>query len=237
MDTSYRTIAVGLAGAILVGTIGASLASAAAHNPLAVTSEDAQSGRNLEAPPTWRARYDTGDAPERRHVVMRPGWHIHPGAAGIFWDPGRFAAGNYAISSTMFLFPAGSGDPPAQVDAPYGILFGGDSLDATDASYATFLVRNDGSFRVAEHRGAETRDIVGWSPHEAVATWSEGDQGTAKNDLVVDVADETVSFWINERQVASVAREVLPVEGVVGLRAGDGLSLHITDIVIGPNRR
>jgi hypothetical protein len=196
-----------------------------------------QSGRNLERPPNWQARYDSRDAAERQHVVMRPGWHIHPGAAGIFWDPGRSAAGNYAINSTIFLFPAGSGDPPARVEAPYGILFGGASLDAAARTYATFMVRNDGSFRVAEHRGSEIREIVGWSPSDAVVTWSEDDEGTAKNELGIDVADETVSFWINGQQVASVAREVLPAEGIVGLRAGDGLSLHITDIAIGPNRR
>jgi hypothetical protein len=38
-------------------------------------------------------------------------------------------------------------------------------------------------------------------------------------------------------QVASVPRSELPMEGIAGLRAGEGLSLHITDVAVGPNQR
>lgn len=196
-----------------------------------------QSGRNLETPPTWRARYDEGAAGGRVHVVMRPGWHINPGPAGIFWDAGRFAEGNFSISSTIFLFPAGTGDPPAQVDEPYGVLFAGVGLDAAAPVYVTFLLRNDGTFQVARHDGAATDELVGWSPHDAIVTWSEGDEGTARNTVVVDATEDTVTFWVNDEQVAALPRADVPVDGAVGLRAGAGLSLHITDLVIGPNRR
>jgi hypothetical protein len=196
-----------------------------------------QSGRNLEAPPTWQARYDDAAAGKRVHVVMRPGWHINPGPAGIFWDSSRFAEGNFSISSTIFLFPAGTGDPPAQVDAPYGVLFGGVDLDGAMPAYVTFLLRNDGTFRVARHGGGTTAALIGWSVHDAIVTWEEGDAGTAKNTLVVDATDEAVTFWVNDQQVAALPRVDVPVDGVVGLRAGAGVSLHITDLVIGPNRR
>jgi len=203
----------------------------------AVTGMTTQSGRNLQPPPTWRARYDDAAAGERVHVVMRPGWHINPGPAGIFWDPGKFAEGNFSVTSTIFLFPAGTGDPPAQVEAPYGMLFAGRDLDAAAPAYATFLLRNDGTFRVARHTGGAIEELVGWSPHDAIVTWAEGDEGTAKNTLAVDATDDSVTFWVNDQQVAALPRAEVPVDGVVGLRAGAGVSLHITDLVIGPNRR
>ena len=195
-----------------------------------------QSGRNLEQPPTWMARYDDGSG-DRPYLVMRPGWHVNPGPAGIFWDPGSFASGDYSISSTIFLFPEGSGEPPAGVDAPYGILFAGTDLDGPAPDYVAFLLRNDGSFRVERRRGDDVDELVAWTSHEAVVTWSIGDEGTARNVLGIDVTEQEISFWANETQLAALPRAEAPSEGTVGLRVGDGLSLHITDIVIGPNLR
>jgi len=196
-----------------------------------------QSGTNLQRPPTWKARYDEAGSAERTQLVMRPGWHINPGAAGIFWDPGRFAAGNFSVTSTIFLFPAGQGDPPSRVDAPYGLLLGGGNLDGASPAYTTFLLRNDGQFQVASRAGSTTSDVVPWTGHKTIAVWETGGSGTARNVLAVDVTAETVTFFVNDEQVASVPRSGLPIEGTVGLRAGEGLSLHITDLVIGPNRR
>ncbi len=196
-----------------------------------------QSGKNLERPPTWKARYDAGVSSDRAHVVMRPGWHINPGAAGIFWDPGQFADGNYSVTSTIFLFPPGQGDPPSQVDAPYGVLLGGSNLDGPSPSYLTFLLRNDGRFQVTVEHAGGTREVLPWTAHKAIAVWADGSEGTARNVLAVNVTETTVAFFVNDEPVGSVPRAGLRLEGVVGLRAGDGLSLHITDLVIGPTRR
>ncbi|MCE2558940.1 MAG: hypothetical protein J4F98_10100 [Acidobacteria bacterium] len=66
----------------------------------------AQSGHNLERPEHWKVRYDgSAEAAERHFVVMRPGWHVYAGPGGLLWDPGRFASGNYAVKSTIYLFP------------------------------------------------------------------------------------------------------------------------------------
>jgi hypothetical protein len=213
------------------------LAAAVISAPVAAAALGGQSGTNLERPPTWKARYDERDVVGRSHVVMRPGWHINPGAAGIFWDPGRFAAGNYSVSSTIFLFPPGQGDPPSRVDAPYGLLAGGANLDGPNPAYVTFLIRNDGRYQVVARTGGTARDVVPWTPHKAIAVWAEGSDGTARNVLALDVTDTTVTFFINDEPVGSTARAGLGLEGIVGLRAGDGLSLHVTDLTIGPNRR
>lgn len=217
--TSGRTSATGLTGSAFAKLAPAFL----------------QSGHNLEKPPTWKARYDAGGAGERSYLVMRPGWHINPGPAGIFWDPGRFATGNYSVTSTIFLFPPGQGEPPSQVEAAFGLLLAGKNLGGARPSYVTFLLRNDGSFRVAHHAGEETHEIVPWTRHEAVVTWSEDTVGTSKNVLVVDATGESVTFWVNDQQVTSVPRADLVLAGVVGVRAGEGLSLHISEIVIGAN--
>ncbi len=55
--------------------------------------------------------------------------------------------------------------------------------------------------------------------------------------LAVDVRDDTVVFYINDARVAELPRAQLPLNGVIGLRAGAGLSLHVTEVAIGPNRR
>ena len=168
---------------------------------------------------------------------MRPGWHVHPGPAMILWDAGRFATGNYSVTSTIFLFPAGQGDPPAQVEAPYGLLLAGADLEGSGATYVSFMLRNDGRFRVARHDAEAVEEIVAWAENEAIVTWKASSDGTAKNVLAVDATAESVSFWVNDEQVASLPRAELPLDGIVGLRAGADVSLHITDIAIGPNRR
>ena len=61
-------------------------------------------------PNTGRSATTAADeAAERNFVVMRPGWHVYAGPGGLLWDPGRFASGNYAVKSTIYLFP--EGDP------------------------------------------------------------------------------------------------------------------------------
>jgi hypothetical protein len=196
-----------------------------------------QTGRNFEAPPTWQIRYDAGSVGERVYEVMRPGWHIHPGPAAILWDAGCFASGNYSVSSTIFLFPAGQGDPPSEVEAPYGLLLAGEGLEGAAAGYVSFLLRNDGTFRVARHTGDRVQDLVPWTAHDALAVWTESSDGAAKNVLAMDATADSVTFWVNDERVASVPRAELSMEGIAGLCAGADLSLHITDIAIGPNRR
>ena len=66
----------------------------------------AQSGGNMERPPHWQVLHpDRNEVVERPFVVMRPGWHIFAGPGALLWDPGSFAAGNFSVTSKMFLFP------------------------------------------------------------------------------------------------------------------------------------
>ena len=234
---TVRAATAALARFARYGVLAQAAAGVAFLSLVVAAPATAQSGVNFERPPTWQARYDNGAAGERDYVVMRPGWHVNPGASGIFWDPGSFAGGNYAVSSTIFLFPAGQGDPPSEVDAPYGLVLAAQDLEGTAPSYITFLLRNDGSFRIAHHEGDETHEIVAWTMHDAVAVWTAQSEGTAKNVLGVDATEDAVTFWVNDEQVSSWPRAELELSGIIGVRAGEGLSLHISDIAIGPNRR
>ena len=127
------------------------------------TFATAQSGLNLERPGHWKARYDDGTSGEdRRFVVMRPGWHVFAGPGGLFWDPGSFASGNYAVSSTIFLFPEGDPDQSGstRLDSSFGLFVAGDGLEGAAPGYLAFEIRNDGQFRVAEHSAGKENDLV-----------------------------------------------------------------------------
>ena len=200
----------------------------------------AQSGHNLERPEQWKVRYDGSDeAAERNFVVMRPGWHVYAGPGGLLWDPGRFASGNYSVKSTIYLFP--KGDPErsgsTRIDSPFGLFLGGQDLEGDAPTYVSFLIDNAGRFRITRHTGAEVQDLAPWTAHDGISVLAEAATSPAEYVLEVDVRGEQTIFLIDGGSVAEVPGSELPVEGIVGLRTGEGLSLHITEIAIGPNRR
>ena len=200
----------------------------------------AQSGHNLERPEHWKVRYDgSAEAVERNFVVMRPGWHVYAGPGGLLWDPGRFASGNYAVKSTIYLFP--EGDPErsgsTRLDSPFGLFLGGSDLEGEAPEYVSFQIDNAGRFRIARHVGDEIREVSPWTGNDAVAVLNESATSLAENVLEVDVRGEQTIFYIGGELVAELPSEDLDLDGALGVRAGEGLSLHITEIAIGPNRR
>ncbi|MXX62694.1 MAG: hypothetical protein F4112_03700 [Holophagales bacterium] len=215
----------------------AGIVAAILGTPIAVS---AQSGHNLEHPEHWKVRYDGADEPaERNLVVMRPGWHVYAGPGGLLWDPGRFASGNYAVKSTIYLFP--KGDPErsgsTRVDTPFGLFLGGRDLEGDEPTYVSFQIDNAGRFRIAQHTGDEFQELAPWSTHDAVSLLDEPATSPTENVLEVDVRGEQTIFYIGGESVAELPSEDLELKGIIGLTAGEGLSLHITEIEIGPNRR
>ena len=215
----------------------AAIAAAAMAAPATVS---AQSGHNLERPEHWKVRYDGSDeAAERNFVVMRPGWHVYAGPGGLLWDPGSFASGNYAVKSTIYLFP--EGDPErsgsTRVDTPFGLFLGGHDLEGDEPTYVSFQIDNAGRFRIARHTGDEVKDVVPWTDNDAVAVLADPATSPAENVLEIDVRGEQAIFYVAGEPVAELPSADLSLEGLIGLSAGEGLSLHITEIAIGPNRR
>ena len=170
---------------------------------------------------------------------MRPGWHVYAGPGGLLWDPGRFASGNYAVKSTIYLFP--KGDPErsgsTKLDSPYGLFLGGRELEGDEPTYVSFQIDNASRFRIARHSGVEVQKLVPWETHDAVTVLEEPATSPAENVLEVDVRGEQTFFYIGGETVAELSSEELDLGGQIGLSAGEGLSLHITEIAIGPNRR
>ena len=215
----------------------AAIAAAILVMPLAAS---AQSGHNLERPEHWKVRYDGSDeAAERNFVVMRPGWHVYAGPGGLLWDPGSFASGNYAVKSTTYLFP--EGDPErsgsTRIDTPFGLFLGGRDLEGEAPTYVSFQIDNAGRFRIARHTGDEVQGLVPWTANDAVAVLADPATSPAENVLEVDVRGEQAIFYLAGEPVAELPSADLSLEGLIGLSAGEGLSLHITEIAIGPNRR
>ncbi|MCY3933353.1 MAG: hypothetical protein OXH70_16720 [Acidobacteria bacterium] len=216
-------------------------AAAVAATAMAVPATvSAQSGHNLERPEHWKVRYEGSDeAAERNFVVMRPGWHVYAGPGGLLWDPGRFASGNYAVKSTIYLFPKGDPDRSGstRVDAPFGLFLGGRDLEGETPTYVSFQIDSAGRFRIAQHLGDEVQERAPWTSHDAVTVLEEPATSPAENVLEVDIRGEQTIFYIGGEAVADLPSDELDLKGVVGLVAGEGLSLHITEIAIGPNRR
>ncbi len=215
----------------------AAIAAAILVMPLAAS---AQSGHNLERPEHWKVRYDGSDeAAERNFVVMRPGWHVYAGPGGLLWDPGSFASGNYSVKSTIYLFP--EGDPEqsgsTRLGSPFGLFLGGRDLEGERPAYVSFLIDNAGRFRIARHTSDEVQDLVPWTANDAVAVLADPATSPAENVLEVDVRGERTIFYIGGKSVADLPSADLSLEGLIGLNAGEGLSLHITEIAIGPNGR
>lgn len=205
--------------------------------PVAVS---AQSGHNLERPEHWKVRYDGSDeAADRNFVVMRPGWHVYAGPGGLLWDPGRYASGNYAVKSTIYLFPKGDSERSGstRIDTPFGLFLGGRYLEGDKPTYVSFQIDNAGRFRVARHTGDDIEELVPWTAHDGVAVLDDPATSPAENVLEVDIRGEQTTFHIGGEAVAELSSDELDLNGLIGLVAGEGLSLHITEIAIGPNRR
>ena len=107
----------------------------------------------------------------------------------------------------------------------------------TGPNYLSFELRNDRHFRIAEHSAGKTRDLVPWTEHDAVVTMGAEASGPVKNVLAVEVRGDRTVFYLNDTQIAELPGDRVALDGVVGVRAGAGLSIHVTEVDIGPNRR
>jgi hypothetical protein len=75
--------------------------------------------------------------------------------------------------------------------------------------------------------------ITEWTKHPAITTWAgKGEAGTAKNVLVVEVEPDVVRFQVNGSEVASLPRDRIDADGVVGLRVNHGVNVHVSSLVV-----
>lgn len=184
---------------------------------------------DLAPPPTWQVRLDRpdrGSVDDIRYVDMPPGWHITTGPAAIFWDPATTAAGDFRIESEVFLFD------PGQRQEAFGIFFGGSDLQGPEQAYTYFLIREGGEFIVKARQGSEASTVIPWTAHEAIVSYATRPEAseTAKNVLVVEAEGNTVRFFVNGAEVASLPRDGILTDGTVGLRVNHNLNLHFSTL-------
>lgn len=152
--------------------------------------------------------------------TMAPGWHITTRPGVILFEPAYSARGRFVVESEAFLFPGESA-------AGYGIFVGGRDLDAT-RSYVAFLVRRDGSAAIESVDSGRTVALHPWTKAPAVVAGAAA--GEVKNVLRVEAEAAAVTFLVNGQKVADVPRDGQRFDGVVGLRIGENLNLHVTNL-------
>jgi hypothetical protein len=153
-----------------------------------------------QAPPGMQMRVDRStnaadpdDEPEVTVETTEHGFEAYTGPAAVFWTPESTATGSYTLSGTFTLI-----EPSGHVNY-YGLVFGGDALEGDGQNYLYFLVAQNGTYIVKHRAGTETHNLVGRTPHDAVA--QPGDDGSSVNLLQVRVGDDEIQFVVNDAVV------------------------------------
>lgn len=190
-----------------------------------LTSAMAVGAQEEAGPPEgWEIRTDRGQpAVEISFDEMSPGFHITTGPAAIFYDPANTAEGEFRVETEIFLF-----DPGGRNEA-FGLFIGGSDLEDAGQAYTYFLIRQNGGTLVKRRDGDGTAVIRDWTPHDAVVTWAEKEEGdsTVLNTLAVEAGAEELVFFVNGVEVARVPRADQHVDGIAGLRINHGLNVHV----------
>lgn len=195
--------------------------------PLAAQSAAAQA--TAARPGGWQVRYDRAGTSDTSLKIdqMGPGWHVYTTmrGAGVMWRPADAARGNFRVDAETFLFPTTSGHAEG-----YGLIVGGQNLEAETQRYLYFLIRADGQYLIKAREGATTRDIVPWTANAAV-TRQTGTENVREN-LAIEAAADSVKFFVNGTQVHALPRASVQVEGQVGLRVNHASSVHISRVAV-----
>jgi hypothetical protein len=193
----------------------------------AATSLSAQAQSTL--PSGWQVRADRANAQMQnvKFVTVRGGYHVTLGPSVILYNPKQRAEGAYRARATFTQTKA-----PQHLEA-YGLLVGGQNLDAENQDYLYFLVRGDGKFLVKHRAGAETHTLFNWTEHAAVKRADAA--GKATNTLAVEATQAGARFLVNGTEVAKLPRvEQLNTEGVVGLRVNHNLDVRVSGFAVEP---
>jgi hypothetical protein len=185
--------------------------------------------RQFPAPPGWKWITDseakltsTLDLADGQWLfgTMAPGWHITTRPAVTLFEPTTVARGRYVVESETFLFPGESA-------AGFGNFVGGQDLE-TRARYLAFLIRRDGSVAVEAVDGSRRTMLAPWTKAAAVQPGAaSGDP--VRNTLRLEGEPSAIAFMVNGTKVAEVPR-ASSSDGIVGLRIGDRLNLHVTSL-------
>jgi hypothetical protein len=221
-------------GLVVMAALLASAPVAAQQHQHAHPAQPAQAGQHADhaaghatgIPEGWQVRLDRPGSTAPIHFMSMNG-HLHAvlGPAGIFYQPTAIATGPYTLQGTFTL-----NKPSAHPEA-FGMLLGGQNLDAANQDYLYFLVRQDGQFMVKHRAGDETHTVIDWTEHAAVR--KPGADGKATNTLAVQTGAQGVRFLVNGTEVGTLPRGV-NTNGIYGLRLNHNLDVVVTDFGVQP---
>jgi opacity protein-like surface antigen len=186
-------------------------------------------GNEGKRPLGWQVRYDAGEhaahgADSVSFTQMTPGFHVTTGgSAAIMWHADSTAGGDFAVESTIFLFPTKGRDREG-----YGLLVGGADLAGAGQRYTYFLLRNDGKFLVKQRTGAQTRTLTDWTALAAIALQSGPE--AVKNVLRVEAKGATVRFLVNGTEAVVLPRAQASPDGVFGVRMNHAVNAHVSSV-------
>ena len=158
--------------------------------------------------------------------TMGTGVHVTTTGSGFatFWQPDSMAKGDFTISAA-FTQMERSGHANA-----YGMFLGGSDLDGDGQQYTYFMLRQGGEFLLKQRMGEDLPTLVDWTANDAVNDLD--DEGSSTNKLSVVAAGDTVSFLVNDTEVASQPRSSVDTDGITGLRVTHLLNMHIDQIML-----
>lgn len=186
-------------------------------------AEQTQKPDHAAYPAGWAVRVDRDDSREQVWL-MDHGNELHAatGPVGaVYYNDGWKKEGDYAYS-VRFRQPKASQHPEG-----YGLVIGGNALDAPEQRYSYFLIRQTGEYFIADRKGTERTRVVDWTPHAAIDKVSESG---AENVLRVEVKGSDVVFSVNGQEVARRPKSELSTDGTLGLRVNHRLELFVDRI-------
>lgn len=177
-------------------------------------------------PAGYTARTDRPDADISGVAYTASGgdWEVKTGPAHIVYSANDTASGTYTVAATIEQL-----EKPAHPEA-YGLIIGGRNLDQPSQTYTYMLVRGTGDVLIKVREGDQTRDVIKWTPVADVP--KEDASGKATYAMTASVTADAVKFSVNGKEVASVSKAGLPVDGIAGLRINHNLHVRATPVSI-----
>jgi hypothetical protein len=182
-------------------------------------------------PEGWQGRVDreTQQLTDVRFMAMGTTFHVITGPHVILWNAERAATGEYTATASFRLARA-----PERPEG-FGILVGGRELDGPDQDYLYFLGRHDGRYMIRHRAGTEVHTLADWTVHAAMNR--AGEEG-ATNALSIEATSSEVRFLVNGQVVHTLQRvPMLNTDGIVGLRVGHNMDVHVSDFRVEPAGR
>ena len=177
-------------------------------------------------PAGYAARTDRPDADisGADYAASGEGWELNTGPSHIMYRAQDTASGAYTVSATIEQLAK-----PTHPEA-YGLIIGGRDLDQPTQAYTYLVVRGTGDVLVRVREGDQTRDVIKWTPSADLP--KEDAAGKATYALAASVTGDAVKLSVNGKQVASVSKAGLPVDGIAGLRINHNLKVRVTPVSI-----